>query len=135
MNSPNPKKNLALYGSSIVLDMDLREELVKNFEVYPCDSFEKLQLTLNKFTISIILFQIDNNEKELINLQFVVSFYPLIPILVIGDSKQMKTVAQAFEFGAKDFFKMPYPRELLVERAKVLARIEKSGRKNSSYNI
>ncbi len=126
MNSPNPKKNLALYGSSFLLDMDLREELLKYFEIYPCDNFEKLQLTLNKFTISIILFQIDNNEKELINLQIVISFYPRIPILVIGDSKQMKIVAQAFELGAKDFFKMPYPRELLVERAKVLARVEKN---------
>jgi DNA-binding NtrC family response regulator len=130
MNSPNTKKNLILYGSSILSDIDLRDELDKYFKIFPCENFEKLWLTLKEFTVSIVLFQINKKEKELDTLQRFVTFYPLIPIIVIGNSKQMEIVARAFKYGAYDFFKMPYPKQLLVERAKVLALFEKINWKN-----
>ncbi len=36
MNSPNTRKNLILYGSSILSDMDLRDELDRYFNIFPC---------------------------------------------------------------------------------------------------
>jgi len=120
--------NLILYGSSILLDVELRTELIKYFEVIPCEQIEILCRTLQDKQIHLVLLEIGIAGNELEILQEIVTQYNELPVIVVGKIKKMDNVAKAFEIGAQDFFRIPYKMKLLVEKA--CAIVQKISMKN-----
>lgn len=125
MNSLNiKKKNLVFFGSSILSDAELRTELLKYFKVFPCEQIDIFYRIAQDTQVHLVLLEIGIDGIELEILRRLIAQYEKIPVIVAGRVKKMDTVAIAFEIGAQDFFRIPYPKELLVERAKMLARVE-----------
>jgi DNA-binding NtrC family response regulator len=106
-----------------VEDEKLKHDLEQDFQVLPCEQSEDLIQKLQQHRIAIILFQINSDKTELEKLQRIFLKNKKLPVIVIGSGKQMELVAQAFQEGAMDFFRIPYQRDLLVERARFLAGI------------
>ena len=115
------KKYLILYGPALVNDRELQIELEKDFVVLSCERYDQLIRILNNKVIAILLFQLNSEQMQLTNLKQILSQYHKLPVIVLGNGGQMEMVAQAFQLGAGDFFRLPYRRDLLVERVKYLA--------------
>lgn len=120
---PDQKKFLFLYGALLAEDEKLKLDLEKNFFVKTCERGEDLIQELWQHQVAIILFQINLNNSEIENLRKIWRENKNVPIIVLGSGRKMETVAQAFQDGAIDFFRIPYQLELLVERIRFLAGI------------
>jgi len=90
--------------------------LIKYFEVITCENDKILWRTLAYKHVHLVLLEIGPEDTELEILQRIVKFNKELPVIVFGKEKKMETVAEAFEIGAQDFFRIPYKRNLLVER-------------------
>jgi len=115
------KKYLILYGPSLVNDRELKIELEKDFVVLSCEIYEELIRILNNKLIDFLLFQVNSEEVQVTNLKQILSQNHKLLVIVLGNGKQRDMVAQVFELGAGDFFRLPYRRDLLVERVRFLA--------------
>lgn len=66
------------------------------------------------------LLEIGVEGTELDILQKIVKKNQELPVIVVGRITKMDNVAKAFEIGADDFFRIPYFKNLLVEKLKHL---------------
>jgi len=115
------KKVLILFGSTLLSDYDLIIQLKRFFEVIPCEKENKLLSICKKRTIHIILIEVSYDRSIFDLLLKIHDEYPAIPTIATGNKGYGEIAAQAFFVGVWDYFKIPYHRDLLVERAKALA--------------
>ncbi|MBC8181122.1 hypothetical protein H8E88_08360 [candidate division KSB1 bacterium] len=120
------KKVLILFGSTLVSDHDLTNGLEQFFDVIPCNKENKIWHIFEKRTIHIILIEVSQNKAIFELLIKVHEKYPDMPIIAIGNKNHSEIAAQAFFVGVWDYFRIPYHRDLLVERARVLASKKES---------
>ena len=113
-------KVLILFGSTLISDHDLILRLRRFFDVIPCEKENKILSICKKRTIHIILIEVSLNRAIFELLIKLHEKYPDVTIIAIGNKGQSEIAAQAFCVGVRDYFRIPYHRDLLVERAKAL---------------
>jgi len=117
----NKKKVLILFGPTLLSDLELIIRLKQFFDVISCKNENRIWHIFKKRTVHIILIEVSQNRAIFEVLMKLHEKYPDMPIIAIGNKGQSEIAAQAFFVGVWDYFRSPYHRELLVERAKALA--------------
>ena len=114
-------KCILISGSSISKDVQLAHELERIADVLKCSENSEIEKILEKSRIDLILFEIENYKKYKIEIiKKVEHLYPNIKIILITSNRD--SIANGFESGADDAFRMPYKRELIVERVAAILR-------------
>ena len=121
MNTKNTNKNsLLICSNSILADSILINRLKKDFEIVTCTNVKNLPQLIKRYFSHILLIEIRGNNIDFEIIKKISTQYQELPIIVIGDKKDMNIAAKAFNSGAWDFFRMPYHKDLLIDRVKRL---------------
>ena len=121
------KRSIVVCGATLLSDPGLAEELGRVFWVVRCHRYEELLQVLKEKSVHVILLEIDSQGDGLEVLRRLKEWYPPIPVLALGGDEPTEMIAQAFKLGARDFFKIPYHRELVVERARAISTVVRDG--------
>ena len=112
------KKSLLICGNSILADSNLINQLKNDFLIITCTNVKNLPQLIKRYLSHILLIEIrgDNIDYEII--KKISTQNQEMPIIVVGDKNDMNMTAKAFNFGAWDFFRIPYYKDLLIDRVK-----------------
>ena len=110
-------------GETVSADKKLIAALRKKVRV-KCNSDHRNILTiLAKTEIRIILLELSeaHSAAELESIRVIKTQFPSVEIVIINGDMQL--IATAFNLGARDAFRRPYRRELIVERLVALLKL------------
>ncbi len=115
------KKCILVSGATIAGDEELERQLGSTADVLTNSTNDNVETILKTTKVDLILFEIQfNKQSDVKIIKKVKDQFPELKIIAI-DGEQ-KLVAKAFKYGVKDAFKMPYKRNLIVERVKALLK-------------
>ena len=128
MKASKPK--LLLCGDRLARDSPLHKLLRKIADVIVFRECEAMRSAdeLQASDLIIMEFSNDNAERELERLRDVHRLNPAIAIIVIDQGGSRNAVIETFKSGAKDYFKQPYDRNLLAERAEAMLSVQQAGK-------
>ena len=115
-------RKVILYGRTLITDEILKIKLGETFEVNLNNGISSIWQGLDKKDRCVMLLEITEGGDELDQLRYVKCVSPSISIIVLGEDMPKEKVVEAFSLGACDYFKIPYNRELLVERIIAVSR-------------
>jgi DNA-binding NtrC family response regulator len=115
------KPRVLLSGPSLVGDEELITELGRLAEVVKNRDVTHVESTVAKNRIDLMLLEISKNRpRELEMIKFIKNRDPGIDIVILDGDGNRDAITRAFEYGAKDAFRKPYIRALIVERISAL---------------
>jgi PleD family two-component response regulator len=115
------KQCVLISGRSLVNDEELYAALQHIADVVKSSENNRAEAMVVKKSVNLVIFEISKEapaEAELIK-RIKNQFPNIIIILVDGDGDR-EVIARAFSYGAKDAFRKPYNRALIVERVQAL---------------
>jgi len=115
------KRCVLLSGDSLCGDKELYEALQHIAVVVKNPENSQIESIMAKRTVDLVLFEIAKERSADVELikRIKHQFSDTIIIVVDGDADR-EVIAQAFAYGAKDAFRKPYNRALMVERIQAL---------------
>lgn len=118
------KPTVLISGSTISSDDLLCKEVQSNSVTVIKNSENHLvESIVLKNKIDLILFELDkHSNSEVSIIRRVKNKYPAIEFILINGNGNRNIIANAFAFGAKDFFKKPFNRPLLIEKVKAIIK-------------
>jgi len=116
------KSIIIITSKNILLDPILKLELSKQYDLIFCSSIINLIKLINQNKIDLLLIEVHTDGKELKTIKIIHEQFPRLPIIAIGVGKLIENLVQAFQYEIIDFFKLPYNRELLIERINVVTK-------------
>ncbi len=112
-------------GLTIAIDKKLGDELQKSAVVLKNQDNPQIESITTDKKVDLILLEISKaNPSEVEIIKTIKSRHPRIEILLVDGDGDREVIARAFEYGAKDAFRKPYKRALIVERVRALIRKE-----------
>ncbi len=115
------KYKVILIGPTLKKDSILHTQLKREVKLYLYENIEFFWQSHGKNAADLALIEINSKKIQLKSIMKFHNKFPEIPIIAIGSGKPKDYLIQAFKFGVKDFFKVPYPVNLLAERVKFFA--------------
>lgn len=112
---------ILISGPNIAEDEGLVGELAKCSLVLRNSDYTQIESIIQNKKVDLILIEILNNTfRELELIKNIKHQFPNIPIVLINGNGNRDIIAEAFELGVKDAFRIPYKRTLIVERVNAL---------------
>lgn len=109
-------------GDSLVSDCTLQKELQRVFSVSNCRPLADLLPTAKEKRAALVLLEIGAEGEVYQALRKLREKYATVAVISVGEYLATEKVAEAFQYGARDFFRIPYKTRLVVERVTSLAR-------------
>ncbi len=108
-------------GRSLFDDEVLGEALQKIAVVVKSSEKSQIESIMAKKPVDLVIFEISQEHPAEVDLikRMKKQFPDTIIIVVDGDGDR-EVIAKAFSYGAKDAFRKPYKRDLMVERVQAL---------------
>ena len=113
-------KEIILCGQLLANDSILLSRLREEFQLILCAKAKNIRSAIRNRGQKIVLLEIGEGEVELKLLKKIKCGGKKVPIIALGPGGSRDIVVEAFKYGACDFFKIPYNRELLIERIRAV---------------
>ena len=122
---PMDRKKLHVIARGMIFrDSDpLIDDLGRAFLIPLCECEAELFKRVQHERIDGILLEIDSHGKELEIVKRLHEQCPRIPVIALGTNLPREIVAQAFRYGARDYFREPCKSGLLIERVEAMAQL------------
>ena len=114
------RQHILISGSTVAKDDILSNELQKSGTIFKTTDNSQVETILASQKVDLLLMEISHTHSEVGIIEDVKKKYPDIKIILINGNGVRDVIAQGFQYGAKDAFRKPYKRDLLVERISAL---------------
>jgi PleD family two-component response regulator len=113
------KRRVLVSGSSVSKDEELINALEKTVAVLKNSDNRKIQSILSTDTVDAIILEMSNEIPDEVQIiADVKRQFKQVKIILINGDREL--FVKAFHLGAKDAFRKPYRRDMLVERVNAL---------------
>jgi PleD family two-component response regulator len=115
------KRCIVLSGHSISSDEELYVVLQKLATVVKISDNHRLESVMTHNPVDLVMIEIsEENSADLELIKRMKDLFPETIIILIDGNENREVISKAFSYGAKDAFRKPYKRALIVERVQAL---------------
>ena len=115
------KRCVLISGRSLCDDEELYEALQNIALVMRSQENRQVESMMAKRSVDLILLETSKEHSAGVELiKGITHQFPDTIIIVVDGDADREVIAQAFAYGAKDAFRRPYKRALIIERVKAL---------------
>ncbi len=117
------KKNrcVLMSGRSLCGDQALYGALQKIAVVVKSSANSQIESLMATRPVDLVVLEVSKeNPAEVELIKRMKKQFPHIIIIVVDGDQDREVIARAFSYGAKDAFRKPYKRDLMVERVQAL---------------
>ena len=115
------KRCVLMSGYSLSGDEELYEALQKIAVVVRSSENSQVESIMATRPVELAIIEISQEHPTEVKLiKHIKHQFPNTIIIVLDGDQDREVIARAFSYGAKDAFRKPYKRDLIVERVKVL---------------
>ena len=117
------KPTVLISGPLISRDEQLLSEIKQIARVFKNTQNHKIESILKKTRVDILLLELLKNNKSGIDIiKKIKKEFPMIQVVLINGNGNRNVIAEGFNDGIKDAFRMPYNRDLIVERINAILK-------------
>jgi DNA-binding response OmpR family regulator len=118
-----PKPCILISGNTLAADKDLQRDLRKGGLVLINREKHGIESILRQQHVDLLLLEVAaNRPTEVEIIRRIKKQHPAVAILVIDGNGDHDVLIKAFAYGAKDGFRKPYERKLVVERIQAILK-------------
>ena len=115
------KRCVLMSGRSLCNDQVLSDALQKIAVVVKSAANSQVEALMATKPVDLVILEISQEHLADVDLiKHLKQQFPQTVIIVVDGDADREVIARAFSYGAKDAFRKPYNRALIVERVKVL---------------
>ena len=108
-------------GRSLSDDEELYAALQKIAVVVKSEANSQVEAIMIKRPVDLVIVEVSKEHPAEVDLiTRIKKQFPSTVIIVVDGDQDHEVIAKAFSYGAKDVFRKPYDRALIVERVKAL---------------
>ncbi len=118
------KPIVLISGSLISRDEQLLSEIKLIAHVYKNAESHKIETILKKTRVDLLLLELLKNNRSGIEIvKKIKKEFPMIQVVLINGNGNRDVIAEGFNDGIKDAFRVPYNRDLIVERINTILKM------------